>query len=218
MQQLSLVGIALFWAYASLPCISLPWPHPLQVSGAALEEIGDQGSSPAKTEVSQKKYKRSLVAEEVEEEENTLEAGQSIQGHQEAAGFSNDSHGTLISKGWWTRCKFDNPIHLQNQCFWNCNKLICRYCWKYIWQFLQWISLSNQKWSIIKSWWVGLYWICWSLEAGIILLLEGETLQRWSMTTGLSWQFAEVQPPDAFRSLSTLKQSIVSPETIPPGP
>ena len=98
MQQLSLVGIALFWAYASLPCISLPWPH--QVSGAALEEIGDQGSSPAKTEVSQKKYKRSLVAEEVGEEENTLEAGQSIQGHQEAAGFSNDSHGTLISKGW----------------------------------------------------------------------------------------------------------------------
>ena len=98
MQQLSLIGIALFSAYASLPCISLPWPH--QVSGAALEEIGDQGSSPAKTEVSQKNYKRSLVAEEVGEEENTLEAGQSIQGHQEAAGFSNDSHGTLISKGW----------------------------------------------------------------------------------------------------------------------
>ena len=101
MQQLSLVGIALFWANASLLCISLPsWSHPLQVSNAALGEIGDQGSSPAKTEVSQKKYKRSLVAEEVGEEENTLEAGQSIQGHQEAAGFSNDSHGTLISKGW----------------------------------------------------------------------------------------------------------------------
>ena len=100
MQQLSFIGIALFSAYASLPCISLPWHHPLQVSGAALEEIGDQGSSPAKTEVSQKKYKRSLVAEEVGEEENTLEAGQSIQGHQEAAAFSNDSHGTLISKGW----------------------------------------------------------------------------------------------------------------------
>ena len=98
MQQLSLVGIALFWANASLPCISLLWPH--QVSDAALEEIGDQGSSQTKTEVSQKKYKRSLVAEEVGEEENTLEAGQSIQGHQEAAGFSNDSHGTLISKGW----------------------------------------------------------------------------------------------------------------------
>ena len=64
MQQLSLVGIVLLWAYASRPCISLPWPH--QVSDAALGEIGDQGSSPAKTEVSQKNYKRSAeVAEEV---------------------------------------------------------------------------------------------------------------------------------------------------------
>ena len=97
MQGLSLVGILLFWAGFALPCLSLPFPYPLQVSpGLAVEGFVDQVNS------------SSLVTEEMEEEESEeegmevkLEAVHVVEGvRDQKVAFHNDSHGTLISKGW----------------------------------------------------------------------------------------------------------------------
>ena len=97
MQGLSLVGILLFWAGFALPCLSLPFPYPLQVSpGLAVEGFVDQVNS------------SSMVTEEMEEEESEeegmevkLEAVHVVEGvRDQKVAFHNDSHGTLISKGW----------------------------------------------------------------------------------------------------------------------
>ena len=97
MQGLSLVGILLFWAGFALPCLSLPFSYPLQVSpGLAVEGFVDQVNS------------SSLVTEEMEEEESEeegmevkLEAVHVVEGVlDQKVAFHNDSHGTLISKGW----------------------------------------------------------------------------------------------------------------------
>ena len=92
-----MVGILLFWAGFARPCLSLPFSYPLQVpQGPAVEGFVDQVNS------------SSMVTEEMEEEELEeegmevkLEAVHVVEGVRDLkVAFHNDSHGTLISKGW----------------------------------------------------------------------------------------------------------------------
>ena len=102
MQGLYLVGILLFWAGFARPCLSLPFPYPLQVSpGLAVEGLGDQVNS--SFTVTEEMEGEELREDEIEEEgmEVELEAVQVEEGFRDQqAAFHNDSHGTLVSKGW----------------------------------------------------------------------------------------------------------------------
>ena len=98
MQGLYLVGILLFWTGFARPCLSLPFPYPLQVSPGRL---GDQVNS--SFIVTEEMEEEELGEEEIEEEgmEVELEAVQVEEGvRDQQASFHNDSHGTLVSKGW----------------------------------------------------------------------------------------------------------------------
>ena len=100
MQGLSLVGILLFWVGFALPCLSLPFPYSFQVSpGPTVEGLGDQVNS-SFTEMEEEE----LGEEEMEEQEMEvqLEPVQVEEGFRDQqVAFHNDSHGTLVSKGWW---------------------------------------------------------------------------------------------------------------------
>ena len=95
MQGLSLAGVILFLTGFALPCLSLPYNLQDLVSPATISEgLGDQVNSSFVEE--------DEVGEEEEEIETKLEAalqvGESVRNQQLA--FHNDSHGTLVSKGW----------------------------------------------------------------------------------------------------------------------
>ena len=101
MQRFSVLGIILFWAARfALPCLSLPFSLKLSPGmpvGTISEGFGDQVNSSF------------MVTEEMEEEEletklEGVQVEEGVEGVQDVrnqqVGFHNDSHGTLISKGW----------------------------------------------------------------------------------------------------------------------
>ena len=96
MQGLSLAGVILFLTGFALPCLSLPYNLQDLVSPATISEgLGDQVNSSFVEE--------DEVGEEEEEEietklEAALQVGESVRNQQVT--FHNDSHGTLVSKGW----------------------------------------------------------------------------------------------------------------------
>ena len=126
MQGFSVAGIILFWAARSAqPCLSLPLPFSLKLSpGTISEGFGDQvNSSFMVTE--EMEEDEDMVEREEEEMDTKLEGVQvdegvggvqveeglegvqveeSVEGVQgvrnQQVGFHNDSHGTLVSKGW----------------------------------------------------------------------------------------------------------------------
>ena len=97
MQGLSLVGILLLWADFALPCLSLPFPYPLQAShGLAAEGLGDQVNS--SFTVNEEMEEEELEEERMEVELEKVQVEEDVRDQKVA--FHNDSHGTLISKGW----------------------------------------------------------------------------------------------------------------------
>ena len=88
----SLVGIFLAAGFA-LPCLSLPLtlsPASQPVGKTNPEGFGDQVNSSLATE------------EEIKEEEMETKEEEGVEEdiRNQRVGFHNDSHGTLISKGW----------------------------------------------------------------------------------------------------------------------
>ena len=102
MQGFSVVGIILFWATRFvLPCLSLPLTFSLQVSPGVPAGFGDQVNSSFM--VTEEREEEKMEEEEMEnvEMETKVEGVQVEEGvRNQQVGFHNDSHGTLISKGW----------------------------------------------------------------------------------------------------------------------
>merc|ERR1712018_763626 len=122
MQGLSVVGIILFWAAGfALPCLSLPLRNGnrrggnVNTSRTILEGVGGQTNPSLVTEEALQEKETETKLEEVEVVEDIrnqlsiegvedvhsqllVEDGKDVRNQR--AGFHNDSHGTLISKGW----------------------------------------------------------------------------------------------------------------------
>ena len=97
MQGFYLVGIILFWAGFAQPCLSLPFSYPLQVlHGSPVEGLGDRVNS--SFTVTEEMEEGEMEEERMEVELEKVQVEEDVRDQKVA--FHNDSHGTLISKGW----------------------------------------------------------------------------------------------------------------------